>query len=1085
MWIVRLALSRPYTFVVLALCLLLAAPLVLLRTPTDIFPAIDIPVVSVVWTYNGLSAEDMARRIVTGYERSLTNSVDDIEHIESQSLAGVAVIKIFFHPGADINRAIAETSSGAQSMLRNMPPGTTPPLILSYSASTVPILRLALASDQLPEQQLYDLGNNFIRTQLATVQGASVPLPYGGKVRQVMVDLDTRALQARGLAPLDVVNAINAQNLVLPGGTAKIGALEYRVDLNGSTATVAGLNDLPVKSGPGGTVYVRDVAQVRDGYAPQTNVVRRDGKRAALLEIEKSGNTSTLSIIAQVKAMLPRIMAGLPSSLRVQPVSDQSVFVTSAIHGVLHEALIAACLTAAMILLFLGSWRATLIIAISIPLSVLAALMALSALGETLNIMTLGGLALAVGVLVDDATVAIENITHHRELGKPLERAILEGSAQIAVPTLVSTLSICIVFLPMFLLTGVARYLFVPMAEAVVFAMAASYFFSRMLIPTLAHYLLRGERNDEHNDQHNDAAQARDPGRLRRACARLQARFEHGFEDVRTRYAATLAAALRHPRRLAAAFLASCCASMALVPFLGQDFFPSVDSGEIRLHMRARTGTRIEETARIADAVENRIRAAIGPGQVAGIIDNIGLPVSGINLTYDSALPIGTADAEILVSLKPGHGATAGYIEQLGALLPKAFPGVSFSFLPADIVSQILNFGLPAPIDIQVVGNQLAANRAVAQKLVGQLRAVPGLADVHIQQPDDQPALTVNVDRTRALQAGLSQREVAQNLLISLSGSSQTSPNFWLNPRNGVSYPLMVSVPQSAMGSLQSLSNIPMGLGAATPGSGSGGDLLGSLGNVERSSQQGVVSHYNVQPVIDIFGSVRGRDLGAVAGDIGRIVDAARKTLPPGSELVVRGQVQTMHASFAGLLGGLAIAVVLVYLLMVVNFQSWLDPLAIIGGLPGALAGMAWMLFVTRTTISVPALTGAIMCIGIATANSILVVSLARELRAAGVAPFEAALQAGIGRFRPVVMTALAMLIGMVPMALGAGDAGAQNAPLGRAVIGGLACGTVATLVLVPTLFALLHRWLAARAPAPSPVPDLHPALGLDQKGPA
>ncbi|MGT2511218.1 efflux RND transporter permease subunit [Cupriavidus basilensis] len=1081
MWIVRLALSRPYTFVVLALCLLLAGPLVLLRTPTDIFPAIDIPVVSVVWTYNGLSAEDMARRIVTGYERSLTNSVDDIEHIESQSLSGVAVIKIFFHPGADINRAIAETSSGAQSMLRNMPPGTTPPLILSYSASTVPILRLALASDQLPEQQLYDLGNNFIRTQLATVQGASVPLPYGGKVRQVMVDLDTRALQARGLAPLDVVNAINAQNLVLPGGTAKIGALEYRVDLNGSTPTVAGLNDLPVRSGPGGTVYVRDVAHVRDGYAPQTNVVRRDGKRAALLEIEKSGNTSTLSIIAQVKAMLPRIMAGLPPSLRVQPVSDQSVFVTSAIHGVLHEALIAACLTALMILLFLGSWRATLIIAISIPLSVLAALMALAALGETLNIMTLGGLALAVGVLVDDATVAIENITHHREMGQPLEQAILEGSAQIAVPTLVSTLSICIVFLPMFLLTGVARYLFVPMAEAVVFAMAASYFFSRTLIPTLAHYLMRGEAGEAPGD----AAKTRTPGRLRRACARLQSRFERAFEAVRARYAASLAAALRHPRRLAAAFLACCAASMALVPFLGQDFFPSVDSGEIRLHMRARTGTRIEETARIADEVESRIRAAIGPDHVAGIIDNIGLPVSGINLTYDSALPIGSADAEILISLKPGHGATADYVDRLGSLLPTAFPGVSFSFLPADIVSQILNFGLPAPIDIQVVGSQLAANREVAQKLAGQLRAVPGLADVHIQQPDDQPALTVQVDRTRALQAGLSQREVAQNLLISLSGSSQTSPNFWLNPRNGVSYPLMVSVPQYAMASLQSLSNIPLGLGAG-PGAtadGAGGDLLGSLGSVARSNQQGVVSHYNVQPVIDIFGSVRGRDLGAVAGDIGRLVDAARKTLPPGSELVVRGQVQTMHASFAGLLGGLAIAVVLVYLLMVVNFQSWLDPLAIIGGLPGALAGMAWMLFITRTTVSVPALTGAIMCIGIATANSILVISLARELRAGGASPFDAALQAGIGRFRPVVMTALAMLIGMIPMALGAGDAGAQNAPLGRAVIGGLACGTVATLVLVPTLFALLHRWLAARAPTSALAP--RPALSFEQKGPA
>ncbi|WP_454722466.1 MULTISPECIES: efflux RND transporter permease subunit [Cupriavidus] len=1080
MWIVRLALSRPYTFVVLALCLLLAGPLVLMRTPTDIFPSIDIPVVSIVWNYNGLSAEDMSRRIVTGYERSLTNSVDDIEHIESQSLAGVAVIKVFFHPGADINRAIAQTSSGAQSMLRSMPPGTTPPLILSYSASTVPILRLALGSDSLPEQQLYDLGNNFIRTQLATVQGASVPLPYGGKVRQVMVDLDARALQARGLTALDVVNAVNAQNLVLPGGTAKVGALEYRVDLNGSTATVAGLNDLPVRSGPDGVIYVRDVAQVRDGYAPQTNVVRRDGKRSALLEIEKSGNTSTLAIISQVKAMLPRMMAGLPAALRVQPVSDQSVFVTGAVQGVLHEALVAACLTALMILLFLGSWRATLIIAISIPLSVLASLMALSALGETINIMTLGGLALAVGVLVDDATVAIENITHHRELGKPLEQAILEGSAQIAVPTLVSTLSICIVFLPMFLLSGVARYLFVPMAEAVVFAMAASYFLSRTLIPTLAHYLMRGEEGAP--------AAARADGRLagaRRACARLQARFERAFEGLRARYAALLGAVLRRPGRFAAAFLACCALSMALVPFLGQDFFPSVDSGEIRLHMRARTGTRIEETARIADAVEGRIREVIGAGNVAGIVDNIGLPVSGINLTYDSALPIGTGDAEILVSLRPGHAPSAGYVDQLGKLLPQAFPGVSFSFLPADIISQILNFGLPAPIDIQVVGNQLDANRALARKLAGQLRAVPGLADVHIQQPDDQPALTVNVDRTRALQAGLSQRDVAQNLLISLSGSSQTAPNFWLNPRNGVSYPLMVSVPQHAMDSLQALSNIPLGLGAgptgsAGPAGSTGGDLLGSLGSVERTTQQGVVSHYNVQPVIDIFGAVRGRDLGAVAGDIHRLVDAARKTLPAGSDLVVRGQVQTMRDSFSGLLGGLAIAVVLVYLLMVVNFQSWLDPLAIIGGLPGALAGMAWMLFVSQTTVSVPALTGAIMCIGIATANSILVVSLARELRAAGMAPFEAALQAGIGRFRPVVMTALAMLIGMIPMALGTGDAGAQNAPLGRAVIGGLAFGTVATLVLVPTLFGLLHQWLARRAAGRPAVP---PALKFDHKG--
>jgi len=1049
MWIVRLALRRPYTFIVLAILLLLGGPVAVLRTPTDIFPSIDIPVVSIVWTYNGLSAQDMAQRIVTGYERSLTNSVDDIEHIESQSLAGVAVIKVFFHPGADINRAIAQTSSGAQSMLRMMPPGTTPPLVLSYNASTVPILRLALGSDKLPEQELYDLGNSFIRTQLGTVQGASIPLPYGGKVRQIMVDLNVPALQARGLAPIDVVNAINAQNLTLPGGTAKIGALEYRVDLNGSTKTVAALNDLPIRSGPDGTVYVRDVAQVRDGYAPQTNVVRRDGKRAALLEIEKSGNASTLSIISQIKALLPQVTAGLPSSLHVQPISDQSVFVTSAIDGVLHEALIAACLTATMILLFLGSWRSTLIIAITIPLSVLAALIALSALGETLNIMTLGGLALAVGVLVDDATVAIENITHHRESGKPLEQAILDGSAQIALPTLVSTLCICIVFLPMFLLSGVARYLFVPMAEAVVFAMLASYFLSRTLIPTLAHYLLRGERKGH--------------GRAGRWFASVHAGFEHRFEQVRRAYAAMLSAALASPRRTMAIFAIACVASLALVPFLGQDFFPTIDSGEIRIHMRARTGTRIEETARVADQVEAEIRRVIGPANVAGIVDNIGLPVSGINLTYDSALPIGTGDAEILVSLKPDAGSSSALVDRLDATLPKAFPGVSFSFLPADMVSQILNFGLPAPIDVQIVGNDLNGNRAVANRLLRELAAVPGLTDLHLQQPDDQPALTVNVDRTRAMQAGMSQRDVAQNLLVALSGSGQTSPNFWLNPKNGVSYPLMVSVPQYAMDSLQTLSNIPLGLGAQTATQGGAGQL-GQFGSVARSSQQGVVSHYNVQPVLDLFGSVRGRDLGAVAGDIQHIVDGVRKDLPRGSEIVVRGQVQTMHASFTGLITGLAAAIVLVYLLMVVNFQSWLDPLAIVGALPVALSGMAWLLFATHTTISVPALTGAIMCVGIATANSILVVSRAREVLAEGASPVAAAYEAGFGRFRPVLMTALAMLFGMVPMALGAGSAGAQNAPLGRTVIGGLGFGTVATLVLVPVFFSVLHGWMASRA---------------------
>lgn len=1007
-----------------------------------------------VWSYNGLSAQDMADRIVTGYERSLTTDVDNIEHIESQSLPGVAVIKVFFHPGADINRAISQATAGAQSILKQMPPGATPPLVLSYSASTVPILRLALGSDTLPEQELYDLGNSFIRTQLATVQGASVPLPYGGKVRQVMVDLNVPALQARGSAPLDVVNAINAQNLVLPGGTAKIGTLEYRVDLNGSTQTVAGLNDLPVRSGPDGTVYVRDVAQVHDGYAPQTNVVRHDGKRAALLEIEKTGSASTLTVVAQIRALLPHILSGLPKSLQVQPLSDQSVFVTSAIDGVLHEALVAACLTAMMILLFLGSWRATLIIAITIPLSVLAALIGLAVLGQTLNIMTLGGLALAVGVLVDDATVAIENIAHHRETGKPLKQAILDGSGEIALPTLVSTMCICIVFLPMFLLIGVARYLFVPLAEAVVFAMMASYFLSRTLIPTLAHYLLRGESTERPAT-----------GRLAGVTGwfgTAHRRFEAGFERVRGAYGSMLSAALAGPRRTMTIFALVCAGSMTLVPFLGRDFFPAVDSGEIRLHMRVRTGTRIEETARITDQVEADIRRVAGPQHVAGIVDNIGLPVSGINLTYDSSLPIGTGDAEILVSLTPDAGSASVLVEQLDAALQKDFPGASFSFLPADMVSQILNFGLPAPIDIQIVGKDLAGNRKLADELLRKLAGVPGLTDLHLQQPADQPALTVDVDRTRALQAGLSQREVAQNLLIALSGSGQTAPNFWLNPKNGVSYPLAVSVPQYAMDSLQRLSNIPLGLRADTAHQGGAGEVS-QFGTIARGSQQGVVSHYNVQPVLDLFGAVRGRDLGAVASDVQRIVDQVRAQLPAGSDIVVRGQVQTMHASFTGLFTGLAAAIVLVYLLMVVNFQSWLDPLAIVGALPMALAGMVWMLFSTDTTISVPALTGAIICVGIATANSILVISHARDSLEAGKTPSDAAWDAGFSRFRPVAMTALAMLFGMVPMALGSGGAGAQNAPLGRTVIGGLAFGTLATLVLVPVFFAVLHRWLARR----------------------
>ncbi|MEX3951579.1 efflux RND transporter permease subunit [Paraburkholderia sp. EG287B] len=1053
MWIVKLALRRPYTFIVLAVLLFILGPLAIMRTPTDIFPNINIPVVSIVWTYNGFSAEDMAHRITSNYERALTSDVDDIEHIESQSLNGVSVVKVFFHPGADINRAIAEAASNSASILRVLPPGTLPPNIITYNASTVPVLQLGLSSATLPEQSLYDLGNSFIRTQLATVQGAAVPLPYGGKIRQIMVQLDPKALQAKGLAPADVVNAVNAQNLILPGGTAKIGSREYNVEMNGSTQTVAALNDLPIKTVNGSVVYVRDVAHVIDGYAPQTNIVRADGKRAALLTIEKTGSASTLTIIQQVKAMLPKIAAGLPSALKITPLSDQSVFVKSAISGVVREALIAACLTAAMILLFLGSWRATLIIAVTIPLAVLTSLIALAALGETINIMTLGGLALAVGILVDDATVAIENITHHLERGAPLHDAILNGSGEIAVPTFVSTLSICIVFVPMFLLSGVARYLFVPLAEAVVFAMCASYFFSRTLIPTLAMYLLRARKPD--------AAPRRGIAGM---LTRFQAGFEHCFEAVRNRYRALLQAAIAQRRRFVVLWVALCLGSLVLVPFTGRDFFPAVDTGEIRLHLRAPTGTRIEETARITDEVEAKIRSVIPPAEQAAVLDNIGVPVSGINLTYDSSDPIGPEDADILVTLAPKHKPTAQFVAKLRNVLNAAFPGVTFAFLPADIVSQILNFGLPAPIDVQIVGNKLAQNRVVANRLLDQMRGVRGLVDARIQQPGDEPTINVDVDRTKALQAGLTQHDVAQNLLIALSGSSQTTPNFWLDPKNGVSYPLVTEVPQYDIHSLQTLANIPLTTSQSVTFSPQ--NQLGTLGTVSRSSQEAVVSHYNVQPVLDIFASTQGRDLGGVASDVNRLVNAARAQLPPGSSIVMRGQVQSMNASFSGLAAGLVFAIALVYLLMVVNFQSWLDPLIIVSGLPASLAGIAWMLFVTQTTLSVPALTGTILCMGIATANSILVINTARESLAAGMEPLAAALDAGFNRFRPVLMTALAMLIGMLPMALGLGDGGEQNAPLGRAVIGGLAIGTLSTLVFVPVVFGMVHGWLAQRRAA-------------------
>jgi multidrug efflux pump subunit AcrB len=1073
MWIVELALRRPYTFIVVALLVFIIGPLSVLRTPTDIFPNIDIPVLSIVWSFNGFSAEDMTHRVTSPVERALTTDVDNIEHIESQTVNGVAVIKVFFHPGADINRAMAEAAANSSSLLRNLPPGILPPLILAYNASTVPILQLALQSKTLPEQQLYDYGNNFIRTQLATVQGAAVPLPFGGKVRQIMVDIDSRELQARGLSPADVVNAVNAQNLILPGGTAKIGALEYNVNLNGSTPTVEALNDLPVSTSGGRVIYVHDVAHVRDGYAPQTNIVRTNGSRSALLQIEKSGNASTLAIIAQVKAMLPQISAGLPKALAIQPVSDQSVFVSGAVSGVVREALIAAALTGLMILLFLANWRATLIIAVTIPLSILTSLIVLSALGQTINIMTLGGLALAVGILVDDATVAIENISHHLEAGTEKREAILLASAQIAVPTLVSTLSICIVFIPMFLLTGVARYLFVPLGEAVVFAMLASYFFSRTLIPTLAMYLLG-----------RAAHRSADAGKPLGPFMRIQRGFERGFEKCREYYHVALERGLARPRVLAIGFLGVCLGTAILVPFLGQDFFPTSDTGEIRLHLRAKTGTRIEETARITDNVEARIRSLIPKAELTGILDNIGLPVSGINLTYDSAQPIGNADADVLVTLNAKHKPTSQYVEKLRTVLNTDFPGVTFGFLPADIISQILNFGLPSPIDIQIVGGDVNGNRAAATQLMSRLRKVQGLVDLRIQQPADAPAINIDVDRTEAIKAGFKQQQIAQNLLIALSGSSQTTPNFWLNPKNGVSYPLATMTPQYSVNSLEALRNIPLAgassgvaTGAAAgatptvPGAAKS-QILGSLGTLDRGSQEAVISHYNVQPVIDIFGTVQGRDLGGVARDITGFVNQARGSLPAGSSIVVRGQVQTMQSSFSGLLTGLVFAVLLVYLLMVINFQSWIDPLIIISGLPAALVGIVWMLFVTGTTVSVPALTGTIMCIGIATANSILVVSFARESLAQGTEPMQAALDAGIGRFRPVLMTALAMVIGMLPMALGLGDGGEQNAPLGRAVIGGLLFGTMSTLLFVPVVFSAVHGWLKRReAHSASPAP--------------
>ena len=1048
MWIVRLALKRPYTFVVLALLLLIVGPLTILRTPTDIFPNIDIPVLSVIWTYTGLPADEMEKRIVLNYERGLSVAVNDIEHTESTSLNGIAVVKIFFQPHANIQEALAEVTALSQTQLRSLPPGITPPFILRYNASTVPILRLSLSSPQLTEQELFDYGNNFLKTQLATVPGASAPLPYGGKQRQIMVDIDQRALQQHNLSPMDVVNAISAQNLILPSGTAKIGATEYSVTMNASPNTIAGLNDIPVKTTENGTIYIRDVAHVRDGFVPQTNIVRVDGQRASLLTINKSGNTSTLEIVDRIKEMMPTLRNLVPTSLNIDPVADQSLFVRASVQGVLREALIAAALTALMILLFLGNWRATLIIAVSIPLSMITSIIALAALGETINIMTLGGLALAVGILVDDATVAIENISQQLEQGKTLEQAILDGAQQIAIPTLVSTLSICIVFVPMFLLTGVAHYLFIPLAEAVVFAMLASYFFSRTLVPTLAKYLMR------HHHKSADLHHAH--GGTRNPFMRIHLAFERGFERLRERYRVFLAARVKHPVWFVVAFLGCCGASLLLMPFLGRDFFPQVDAGTIALHLRAKTGMRVEETTVLTDRIDKRIRELIPANELHSIIDNIGLPVSGINLSYSNTGTIGTSDADVLISLNEDHHPTADYVRLLRRTLNAEFPGVQFAFLPADIVSQTLNFGMPSPIDVQIVGRDVAGNRAFAATLLARLRGVPGFADARIQQPADLPRIFIDVDRTRAQQAGFTQKDVASDLLITLSGSQQTTPTFWLNPINGVSYNVVTEAPQYTIDSLQSLSNIPLTANGRS-------NILGSLASMQREAANAVITHYNAQTTIDIFGTADGRDLGAVSDDISKIIDETRGELPKTSTIEVRGQVQTMNDSFSGLFGGLVFAIVLVYLLIVVNFQSWLDPFIIITALPGALAGIVWMLFLTHTTLSIPALTGAIMCIGIATANSILVISFAREqLREHGDAA-RAAIEAGYTRFRPVLMTALAMVIGMVPMAIGLGEGGEQNAPLGRAVIGGLAVGTLATLIFVPVVFSLVYRKLGER----------------------
>jgi CzcA family heavy metal efflux pump len=1037
MWIIKVALQRPYTFIVLALLIVILSVVEIFRTPADIFPEIRIPVIAVAWTYTGLNAEELEGRLTSPYEKVLTALVDNIAHVESTTYPGTVIVKIFLQPGASLDTANAQVTGASQTILRQLPSGTQPPLIINYSASSVPILQIGLSGKGLSEVQLNDMGTNFLRPQLVTVPGAVVPYPYGGKQRQVMINLNSPVMQSKGLSPEDVILAVVNQNLIVPSGTAKIGGEEYDVRLNAAPRSIDEIANIPIKQVNGATVFVRDVATVADGFSPQTNIVRQDGRRGVLMSIVKSGNASTLDVVTGIKRLLPRVAQTLPPELSIKALGDQSIFVRSAINGVIREAVIAAALTGLMILLFLGSWRSTLIIAISIPLSILASITVLGLLGETINIMTLGGLALAVGVLVDDATVTIENIERFLEEGHELNEAILAGAGQISVPALVSTLCICIVFLPMFFLGGVARYLFVPLSEAVVFAMLASYVLSRTLVPTLAMYLLKAKGHTFN---------------LRNPLVRFQRGFEARFERVRAAYAALLGALVAHRRRFIPAFLVPCAIVFALVPFLGQDFFPSTDSGQFILHVRAKTGTRIEETARLCDLVETYLHTVIPADEIQTVLDNIGFPYSQLNATHMTSGTIGSGDADIMVSLREDHHPTGDYIRRLREELPRRYPGVTFSFLPADIVTQILNFGLPSPIDVQFEGANVEGNRAVANKVLQELRSVPGLADLRIQQPSDYPVLDVTVDRTKAFGSGFTEHDVAFSLLNSLSGSLQTQPMFYLNFKNGVNYNLVAQTPQYQMQTLEDLKGIPVtGAGLSRP------EVLADIARFSRSNEMAVVNHYNIRRVLDIYGSAQDRDLGGVGRDVERIVAANAKALPRGSFVHVRGQIETMRESYVGLLGGLAFAVVLVYLLIVVNFQSWLDPFIIITALPAALAGIVLLLFLTHTALSVPALMGAIMCMGVATANSILVVSFAKDQLHQHGDAVQAALEAGATRFRPVLMTALAMIIGMVPMALGAGDGGEQNAPLGRAVIGGLFCATLATLVFVPAVFALLH----------------------------